>query len=356
MAGLGTAIPLDLKIRCIEARASGMTARQVFNEVFLPEHDTMSYVSFQRKLNHWERQQAADRDTLAAGTFPNFTAHGATVQVNGRGEITQAWVKQTLDDGRFDKLMEAVRESATPPQIEPMPVQGVGMLEIPLFDLHFPLSDYTQMCAELLSLIVSKTWAQIVFVVGQDLLHNDDFRGRTSSGRPIEKVDLAEAWRMARDFYYTLIAAALRQATTVRLIYSVGNHDESMAWAFVQLLKDHFPQLVTDDSLKQRKIISWQGCFIGLTHGANAKSANNDLRGQFTVEYPTEFAEATVREIHAGHIHHEREADLYGVMIRRLARGGVTDTWSENEGFVGAHKRFMVFEWLPRRLKAIHYF
>ena len=39
----------------------------------------------------------------------------------------------------------------------------------------------------------------------------------------------------------------------------------------------------------------------------------------------------------------------------RLSRNGETDQWSEDEGFVGAHKRFMIFEWMPGRLKAVYY-
>ena len=68
-----------------------------------------------------------------------------------------------------------------------------------------------------------------------------------------------------------------------------------------------------------------------------------------------EFASATVREVHAGHLHHEGEGDLYGVMVRRLSSGVPTDEWSDNEGYIGAHKRFQVFEYAPGKLRAIYY-
>ena len=187
------------------------------------------------------------------------------------------------------------------------------------------------------------------------MFHNDDMRGRTASGRPIEKVNIPLAWEMAKEIWYNVIETSLRQSEHVNLIYSIGNHDESLSWAFVQMLKDHYPQVTVDDRMKQRKCIFWNECFIGLTHGHQAKSKINDLRGQFTIEFPEEFSKSTVREIHAGHLHHEAEGDLYGVMIRRLSRNGDTDQWSEDEGFVGAHKRFMVFEWMPGCLKAVYY-
>ena len=229
------------------------------------------------------------------------------------------------------------------------------MLEIPLYDMHLPLSDHRASIEELLGIIERQKWQEINIVIGQDMFHNDDMRGRTSSGRKIEKVNIPLAWEMAKEIWYNVIETSLRQSEHVNLIYSIGNHDESLSWAFVQMLKDHYPQVTVDDRMKQRKCIFWNKCFIGLTHGHQAKSKINDLRGQFTIEFPEEFSKSTVREIHAGHLHHEAEGDLYGVMIRRLSRNGNTDQWSEDEGFIGAHKRFMVFEWMPGCLKAVYY-
>ena len=296
-----------------------------------------------------------DTTTLEHGTYEGFTAHNATVQVNAKGEIVQAWIKQALDDCQWDALLEAVHQNVEPIRIEPKTGDGIGMLEIPLYDMHLPLSDHRTSIEELLGIIERQKWQEINIVIGQDMFHNDDMRGRTASGRPIEKVNIPLAWEMAKEIWYNVIETSLQQSEHVNLIYSIGNHDESLSWAFVQMLKDHYPQVTVDDRMKQRKCIFWNKCFIGLTHGHQAKSKINDLRGQFTIEFPEEFSKSTVREIHAGHLHHEAEGDLYGVMIRRLSRNGTTDQWSEDEGFIGAHKRFMVFEWMPGCLKAVYY-
>jgi UDP-2,3-diacylglucosamine pyrophosphatase LpxH len=229
------------------------------------------------------------------------------------------------------------------------------MLEIPLFDQHFPLSEHRESLLNLLPIIESRVWEEINIIVGQDMLHNDDMRGRTSSGRPIEKVDMVKAWDMARDFYASVIESAVSHSKNVKIIYSKGNHDESMSWAFVQMLKAMYPTVYVDDSLKQRKCIFWRNCFIGITHGAYKKSSHNDLRGQFTIQFATEFSSARVREIHAGHLHQEEERDIYGVVCRRLSRNGNEDEWSDDEGLVGATKRFMVFKWKPGWLAGIDF-
>ena len=75
----------------------------------------------------------------------------------------------------------------------------------------------------------------------------------------------------------------------------------------------------------------------------------------FPVSFPEEFANASIREVHAGHLHREGEADIYGVMVRRLSSGNITDDWSDKEDFIGVHKRFMLFEWSLDKLKSIHY-
>lgn len=348
-------ISVEVKKKCVELAKSGMPSGQIYREYFSGEHTGMSLKTFKRKLFDWKRRKWPDTITLEGGTYEGFTAHGATVQVNAQGEIVQAWIKQAVDDGQWDRLLEVIHENTEPIEIQPREGKGDGMLEIPLVDMHFPLSDHRGSIEQILSIINQHKWEEINLVVGQDMFHNDDMRGRTASGRAIEKVDIPLAWNMAKEAWYSIAKQSLLNSDKVNLIYSVGNHDESLAWAFVQLMKDHFPQIRVDDRLKQRKCISWRKCFIGLTHGHYAKSTNQDLRGQFTIEYPMEFAEACVREIHAGHLHTEKEGDLYGVMVRRLSRNGETDQWSEDEGYVGSIKRFMVFEWAPGQLKAIYY-
>lgn len=349
-------IDVRLKMRCVEASQT-MTMREVYENVFLPEHNSMNYETFRHHLRRWKRKCLADELTLSAGTYADFIAHNATVQVNGNGEVVQAWIKQTVDDHQFDELMEAIKEHTEPrtyetTECEPTPT----MLEIGLYDMHFGLpNDYSNVFSELAEIINAKHYEEINVIIGQDLLHNDDFRGRTSKGTQIETVDLRKAWEEARDFWVSVIDECFKSSTNVNIKYVKGNHDESMCWAFVQMLKIMYPTATVDDSLKKRKCIYWRECFIGLTHGNETKSSLNDLRGQFTIKFPEEFAKSKVREIHSGHLHAEKEGDVYGVMVRRLSTANVEDKWSDDEGYVGAHKRFMVFEWTPGKLTRIYY-
>ena len=350
-------IPLSVKQKCVEMRKEGYSKPEIYKQYFSEVHPNMNYETFRHKMRRWEKMTFADDETLNAGTYPGFTAHGATVQVNGKGEVIQAWIKEHADDDTMERLLDAISTNVAPIVIErtgDVPSEP-EMLEIPLFDLHFPQNDHIDVFVELSRIIESKQWEEINVIIGQDLFHNDDMRGRTSSGRPIEKVDMVKAWELARIFFTSVLSLCVKHGESVKVMYSKGNHDESMAWAFAQMLKAMFPQAKFDDSLKQRKIILWRECFIGVTHGAYKKSSLDDLRGQFTIQFPVEFANAKVREIHAGHLHREEERDVYGVMCRRLSHKGIEDEWTDDEGFVGASKRFMIFRWKPGRLAGIDY-
>lgn len=349
-------ISLEIKQNCVEMWKSGKNSKEVYTEYFSKVHTGMSYETFKVKLKRWRKEKMADPSLLAAGTYPGFKAHAATVQIGKDGQPTQVWVKQTAEDNGYEELLETIKKATKPVIVDFKKEESPsGMLEIPLFDMHFPLCDHEEALKRLMNIIRSQPWEDIWVAVGQDMFHNDDFRGRTSSGREIEKIDLAKAWEMAKTFWFNAICAAIEQSERVHLVYSKGNHDESMGWAFVQMLKVMFPQIQVDDSMAQRKVIYWKECFIGLTHGHYKQAAKNDLRGQFTIQFPEEFAHSKVREIHAGHLHREEEQDIYGVMIRRLCRSGETDEWSDDEGFVGAHRRFMIFKWQPGRLAGIEY-
>ena len=349
-------IDIELKKRCVEAFREGMLKRDIYDTIFAPERDTFTYRTFARELARWNKKDWPDQPTLVGGTYPGFQAYNATVQVGPDGDIRQAWIRQNIDGNRWEELLETIKENAEPKMIDVDDIPSEpAMLEIPLFDMHFPQNAHIDTLQKLLPIIKSKKWGSIYLVVGQDLFHNNDLRGHTASGTPIEKVDMAQAWNLARNFWCQVIEESLYSSDHVNLIYSMGNHDEAIAWAFVEMLKERYPQINVDDDLEQRKTIWWNKCFIGLTHGFLQKTRVNDLRSQFTIEFPQEFANAIVREIHCGHLHHEAEADIYGVMVRRLGRSGIDDQWTRDNGYIGAHKRFMVFEWNPGALKAIYY-
>jgi len=349
-------IPLDyrLKAKCVNAVGT-MTTREIFDKILVPEYGgSMTYESFKRQLRAWKRKAYADDGLLSSGTFPQFMPHGATVQVNASGEITQVWVKEHASIDWY-AIRDIVTECIKPSEIKPSSLLGDTMLEIPLFDMHFGIADfnyYADALADIIGIISDKSYNEINILIGQDVLHNNDFRGHTAKGTPIEKVNFQKAWADAWKFFRILIDTALEHSPKVQLHYSKGNHDECSAWCLYKALEAQYPQCNSDDSLAPRKCIFWRGCFIGFGHCEYARN-DNRLFQNFVLDFPEQFAKAKIREIHSGHLHRESIDD--GMMVRRLPSGVPTDEWSSNNGYTGAHKRFMIFEWAENRLKATYY-
>lgn len=351
-------IPYDIKRKCVELSRQGVSHEEIYREYIKP-YSGMTLESSVRMVYKWKSKMAEDSKLLdTANLGYKFMPHASTVQVNAKGEVIQAWIKQHTEN-RIEELLEALRDNTPVAQVSPAKhEQAEGMLEIPLFDMHFGIADleyYMDTLAEILAIIKGKAWDKIIIPVGQDLFHNDSIaHGTTTKGTPIERVNLKKAVYDAKTFYFNIIDAAIESANEAKVIYSPGNHDKTVGWLFVQILLERYGKDIVDDSLDERKVVWWNGCFIGITHGEKKTDTAQGLRGKFTIEFPALFATAKVREIHTGHLHSESSKDEYGVQVRRMSTGNKDDEWTITEGYK-SQKRFMLFEWMPNKLKAIYY-
>ncbi|WP_407450017.1 hypothetical protein [Fibrobacter sp.] len=355
-------IPLEVKKTCCEMHARGVSSREIYNSYFKNEVEKpQTYESFKRALKRWQKKPMPDDITLNGGTYEGFKAHAATVQVSKTGEIVQAWIKQTASEMDMEEFVAAIRESAEPFDYDSCdrPRDGRRMLEIPLFDMHWGtafMDYYGPVLRDILEVIESRVWDLIVIPFGQDFFHNDSIvNGQTTKGTVIEKVDMTRAVKEAKTFMYKLIDTAITHSVKVQILYSPGNHDRSISWMFMQVLLERYGDKIVDDSLSCRKVITYGKNSIMVTHGDSKNATPKTLAQIFPIAFAKEFSEANVREVHAGHLHHEVECDVHGVMVRRLSSGNRTDDWSDQEDLIGAHKRFMLFEWNLEKLKSIHY-
>lgn len=354
-------IPMQVKKTCCQMRSEGKSYREIYKEYFIKSVDSpASYDSFTRTVRKWMSKRMADETTLECGTYEGFIAHDATVQVSKTGEIVQAWIKQKAGNFDPEDFLEAIRGNVEPFVYVPTErTDATRMLEIPLFDMHWGIAFmdyYDPVLNDILDLITSRKWDKIVIPFGQDFFHNDSIiNGQTTKGTAIEKVDMTRAVKESKVFMCNLIDTAIQCANEVKVIYSAGNHDRSISWMFMQVLLERYGPDVVDDSLEYRKVVTYGKNSIMLTHGDSKQATAKNLAHIFPITFPEEFANANVREVHAGHLHHEAEADIYGVMVRRLSCGGKVDDWSNKEDFVGTHRRFMLFEWDQKKLASIHY-
>lgn len=354
-------IPLKVKRECCRLKREGKTSKEIYNEYYLKAIDSpCTFESFGRLLRKWMTKSFPDDTTLECGTYEGFIAHNATVQVSNTGEIVQAWIKQKAEDLDIEELVNTLKESIEPYGYEPKIYDAADrMLEIPLFDMHWGISfmeDYEPVLNEVLNLIYSRHWDKIIIPFGQDYFHNDSIvNATTTKGTAIDKVDMIRAVKEGRQFITTIIDAALNNSNETKVYYSPGNHDRSVTWMFMQVLLERYGPEIVDDSMEYRKVFTYGKNSVMVTHGDSKQATAKNLSNIFAISFPEEFAQADVREVHAGHLHHEKEGDIFGVMIRRLSSGVAVDDWSNRQDYIGTHRRFMIFEWDLDHLRSIHY-
>lgn len=269
-------------------------------------------------------------------------------------------VKPKVNHWTLDDLVSAIKSSVDPVHIETTvtPIDDRRMLEIALYDAHFgnaTYEDYKETQHKIHDLLNSKRWDETLFVIGSDLFHADNFKSTTVSGTQLETVDIPNAWNDCSLFYDALIVTALQQSNTVKIVYIPGNHDQSLGWCFAQYLKVKYSQAVVDDRVKERKVVTYHSNFLGLAHGDKARK---DLIRIFPAEFPIEWSQTTSRQVHIGHLHREEEVrgkDEFGLTIRTLSTRNPTDAWHDANGYVTAHRHFMLFEYDTATLRHIHY-
>ena len=354
-------IPIEVKRECCRLKREGVSNREIYDNYYrFQVKELCAFNAFRGMLNRWSKQIFPDDTTLVCGTYEGFTAHNATVQVSKTGEIVQAWIKQKADDFDPEDFLNALRDSIEPYKCDRQyDVSADRMLEIPLFDMHWGIAfmdHYESTLNDILDLITSRKWDKIVIPFGQDFFHNDSIvNPTTTKGTVVDKVDMTRAVKEGRQFITTIIDTALNNANDVRVFYSAGNHDRSVSWMFMQVLLERYGRDMVDDSMEYRKVFTYGKNSVMVTHGDSKQATAKNLAHIFPISYPEEFAQAKTREVHSGHLHHESEADIYGVMVRRLSSGAAVDDWSNRQDFIGTHRRFMVFEWDLDSLRSIHY-
>lgn len=264
-------------------------------------------------------------------------------------------VKPKKNGFDIDKILEIMKQEVKPIFVQSPTQSDDKLLEVSLFDLHFGIADleyYQDTYNSIVERIQSRKWNTILFTIGQDLIHNDGFTGKTTSGTPIDKVDMEKAITDSKTFYFNLINEALKNSVSVEVIFSNGNHDQTVGYLFVQILETKFPQVKFDTKMKQRKGFVWNDIFLGFTHG---DKGGNRITKSFLAEYGREMATAKLVEIHSGHIHHEVAKDDFGIVTRSLSTGAKSDDYHYDNAFIGANKRFQLFEYSKDSLDAIYY-
>lgn len=262
--------------------------------------------------------------------------------------------KLTIDD-----LIEKMKEPVEPLKIiSKQKLSNDRSLGIYFTDLHFGINtikDYQDVLKQTIDLLESNHWEEVIIPFGSDMLHVDNLNNTTANQTRIQDVDIPSMIENAKQFYVTIINKAIEQSNKVTVLYIAGNHDLSTSYLLSHWLDGYYKdvdKVTVCKKLDEIKVYMYGKVFMAFTHGDKGGKRKVDTLAS---QYPMEWARASVREMYTGHLHREQVLDENGLTFRVLPTAAKTDDWHKRNSYVGAHKRFAIFEYTTDRVKSIHY-
>lgn len=221
------------------------------------------------------------------------------------------------------------------------------------YDLSIAVKNYEKVVEQNLSWGATFKPEKIFYIVGNDLMHSENYQGTTPEGKNILDVDT----RLPK-----LIEAALeiaiktvyrcRSVAPTEVIWIPGNHDPTASLWLCLALKQHFKDdkfVEIDTSPSVRKARLWGTLLVGWVHAIVSRHASwaNELAQSF----PKEWGKSVFREWHYGHKHKKSEVKTNpvmthgGVLLRQLTALSPIDAWHFENLFTDAVPGGEAFLW-----------
>lgn len=185
---------------------------------------------------------------------------------------------------------------------------------------------------------------QIVFVIGNDVLHTDNGYTTTKGTRQDTDGSWYENYKQARTLYAKCIELLLTVAD-VHVCHNPSNHDYVSGYMLADAIYCYFKDcknVTFDITNANRKYYKYGVNMIATAHGDGAKM--EDLPLIMANESKHIWAETEFRYIYLHHIHHFKKfimnlgKDYHGIVMEYLRSPSGTDSWHHLKGFQHAPK------------------
>lgn len=286
------------------------------------------------------------------------------------------WLKRRIAKPHVDAfglLFDRLRRHAPkfPRLSHPKPSTESHLLEVDLFDAHLgkkawgaanggkdgnlaqTTGVYLGTLNNLLHKVAPYRVDRILFPVGNDFFQFDNAYGTTMKGTRVDcdgvlgEVFDAGCWMVAQ------AAALCLNVAPVEFVFVPGNHDPNTAFFLIRWLAAYFrntKDVAVDRSPGDRKVRRYGENGIMFLHGD--KIAARDMPITMATEDRRAWAETTYNEIHAGHIHREKEVSFVktdthggGVVVRYLHSLSVPDAYHYGHGWDKTVRAADAFLW-----------
>jgi len=225
------------------------------------------------------------------------------------------------------------------------------------YDLEIAIKDYAHAIEQNLAWGSVFKPERIFFIVGQDLMHSENYQGTTPSGRHILDLDtrLPKLIETALEINIKAVYQC-RAVAPVEVIWIPGNHDPTASLWLCMALKQHFrddKHVTIDASPCTRKARLWGNLLVGWAHEIVGK--HESWANELAQAYPKEWGQSVYREWHHGHKHKKRETKTApvmthgGVLCRQLTALSPIDAWHFENLFTDAVPGGESFLWSKER-------
>ena len=263
---------------------------------------------------------------------------------------------RTLED-IFAEFVETSK-GMSPVALAPKTTPTDCMLEVDIFDPHFGKFAHPAETGDEYNFKIAKERfehsintllgrtdlhkvSQIVFPVGNDWFHTDNFHNQTTKGTP---QDVSERWweQWVNGCSIAIeTISMLSQIAPVKVPVVLSNHDWQNVFKMGWWLSEFFGNnrnVEVDWQPNPRKYFKWGKVGIGLTHGNQERMA--DLPNIMLQSTRKIWRDVNYMEWHIGHHHREKRIDyktvdeIQGIKVRVMRSLSSTDAWHHINGYV----------------------
>lgn len=213
---------------------------------------------------------------------------------------------------------------------------------LPLYDMHFGFADsseYFDKIDEFVEELKARPVKELLIILGGDYLHSETAEGITSSGTPIDSIDLMKAVTDATEFILAITSATAKYAYKVKLMAIDGNHDRTSSQIMYHTLNAMGVDIEYTGEFASYKLGNVP---VVMYHGGGVKKnrlRDTDYLKFIKAEMPDVLIQSlqTGNDIHwfQGHYHTttEKTDSLYIHQVPAITK---TSGWEKSNGFVGS--------------------
>lgn len=185
---------------------------------------------------------------------------------------------------------------------------------------------------------------QIMYIIGNDVLHTDTMKRTTTSGTPQDTDGMWHENFLMAKYMHICVIEMLRSIADVYVQYDPSNHDRMSGFFLADTLSSWFSKdkhIQFNCNPSSRKYFRYHNNLIGTTHGDTAKES--DLPLLMAHETGKDWGECKHKYFYTHHIHHKRSKDYMGVTIESMRSPSGADGWHSSSGYQHAPKGIDAF-------------